>query len=427
MPSPHNTYMRLFALIALVVLTNVACSQKNSALAGNNTETISSDKGELQHSDKCVADLQLGEHKLIYQGGMRFDGKRFGAGSAVYATPVIAVDGDNVWIGGKTNSNIVGAFAMEFRKTKDVEDMPIASNVVPFIRVDRFDGWEKQKRVTGLEKVGDKLLVAVTEYYDAAGDAPFSHAYIDKEGKVHGWLKTTAPTIAHTSGWTQKLPEKWHKLLGAPYIMGHSENYPIDSRHSIGPSLYTWDGDIKDTMNVKPWMFFTLKKPMHELRYNRKDVLANRKLLGTIPKEVGDNDVWTVVSHAWGGFVRGDDYIVIGSSGMHHSSGGYKITQMNGKKCGGVCAYDPADYYNYYWVFNMYDILNAKDPWQPKPYKWGKLNLGIAEDIIQLGQSKGLIRGVDYDGEYLYLNINHGDTEISYKPLPVLLKYKFCE
>lgn len=426
-------YFLIISGISLLTVNylDIKSLQPNESLKlGENSKLLISDdidsSSKKMVSESCNADFKIGNHGFQFSGGMRFDSRKFGDGNVSFATPVIAIDENKVWIGGETNKIIVGAFELVFSKSRQVEDMPIAKNIVPFKKVDKLTGWETHKRLSGIDKVQDNILIGLTEYYDAMGDAPFSHAVLDKDLNLSGWYKTDAVQIAHTSGWIQALPEKWSQLLNATHLMGNTENYPIARRHSNGPSLYLWDGNISATMQVTPKLYYTLQKPLHELRYNREDVLFTPLLRKTLPKTVGDNDLWTVESQAWGGFVRGDDYIVFGASGMHHSSGGYKITDKDGNKCGGPCAYDPNDYYNHYWVYNMYDILNARHPWDPKPYEWGKLKLGFAEKLIYGSNANGLIKGVDYDGTYLYLTIKNGDTSRTSQRLPLLLRYQIC-
>lgn len=428
-----------FIIIFVLILLSTVEQRENpvqefSTLAQINQkeiEQLESVKSEVLtktlNTNTCTEDFKIGKHKFQFSGGMRFSSKRYGDGSISYATPVIAIDEDKVWIGGETNKNIVGAFELIFSESRNISKMPISKNKVPFKKVDLLPGWEQHKRLSGIDKVDERILVGLTEYYDAQGDAPFSHSVLNKEGTVDGWYKTNAVKIAHTSGWIQSMPDKWSKLLNSKYIMGHTENYPIAKRHSNGPSLYLWDGVIQPTMNVRPLLYYTLKNPLSKLRYNRNDVLINPSLSVVPPKNVAENNLWTVESQAWGGFILGDDYIVLGASGMHYSSGGYKIINKVGEKCGGPCAYDPKDYYNHYWVYNMNDIVKAKNPWDPKPYEWGKLNLGFAEEIIHGSNSSGLIKGVDFDGESLYLVLKNGDTSRMAKRLPLLLKYKICK
>jgi hypothetical protein len=164
---------------------------------------------------------------------------------------------------------------------------------------------------------------------------------------------------------------------------------------------------------------------LHESRYNRPDY-DNRF---TPPKVTSGNDLWTVSSQAWGGFVVGDDYILLGFSGGHKTGLGYKILNDAGKKCPGPCAKNPRDYSNYFWVYDMNEIVSASFPWEPKPYAYGPLSLGVGEghnmNSIRIGS---FIRGVDYVDGHVYLAIAKADrTQGEWLKQPVLLKYRVCD
>jgi len=57
---------------------------------------------------------------------------------------------------------------------------------------------------------------------------------------------------------------------------------------------------------------------------------------------------------------------------------GYKPTQSDGNVCGGPCPYDADDYYNYYWLWDVNDLLAVKNgtlnPHDVRPYDYGVFN-----------------------------------------------------
>ena len=58
-----------------------------------------------------------------------------------------------------------------------------------------------------------------------------------------------------------------------------------------------------------------------------------------------------------------DRYFVIGI--------GYELVQEDGNQCGGLCAFGPSIYYNYYWMFDINEILFAHTVSRTRPYVYG--------------------------------------------------------
>jgi hypothetical protein len=50
---------------------------------------------------------------------------------------------------------------------------------------------------------------------------------------------------------------------------------------------------------------------------------------------------------------------------------GYKAIQEDGHECGGPCPYGIDDNYNYFWMFDVNDILSAGSESEPRPYSYG--------------------------------------------------------
>jgi len=87
--------------------------------------------------------------------------------------------------------------------------------------------------------------------------------------------------------------------------------------------------------------------------------------------------LWNPVSAGrYGFFIPGTKtFAVIGHTAGLQSGIGYKAVQSDGNTCGGPCPYDPADYSNYYWFYNVEDILSASESYQPKPYAYGAFDV----------------------------------------------------
>ena len=87
----------------------------------------------------------------------------------------------------------------------------------------------------------------------------------------------------------------------------------------------------------------------------------DRPLKKDLFNEKGNNAVWTHLSQARFGFIvpGTSTYATFGSSGGHQSGVGYKLERPNANPCGGYCPQDPSDQYNYYWLWDMKDLLKA--------------------------------------------------------------------
>jgi hypothetical protein len=133
--------------------------------------------------------------------------------------------------------------------------------------------------------------------------------------------------------------------------------------------------------------------------------------------------VWTHLSRAaFGIIVPGTrTYLTLGYSGGHENGVCYKCTQDNGNLCGGYCTPVAADNYQYYWLWDVNDLVKVKkgemNSWAVRPYNYGKLALPF----------KGAIGGGSFDtaSGTLYLTIQGADREGEYSNPPVIVVYRF--
>ncbi|MCK5669229.1 MAG: hypothetical protein KAI15_09095, partial [Gammaproteobacteria bacterium] len=207
----------------------------------------------------------------------------------------------------------------------------------------------------------------------------------------------------------------WQDALGGDFITGWASNFPIASRNSIGPSAFVVNmNDINPSADpdtlipTTPLMNFSLANPLHSDIYNNNETTKrNNKNQDTVPVIVGDNDLWTVVSWAVYGFIVPNTrtYAVFGSSGGHFSGLGYKILQDGAiNNCPGPCAVSPDDYYNYYWFFDVDDLVAVKNgeklAHEIRPYDYGVFPAPFqteANILYERPQAIRPIRGGDYD------------------------------
>tara|TARA_B100001245_G_C22890405_1_gene428776 strand:+ start:522 stop:1733 length:1212 start_codon:yes stop_codon:yes gene_type:complete len=379
-------------------------------------------------SDESITknELKIGStYTFKSLGAVRFEEGEFGVSRLAYTDGAIAVSStDNiVYVAGHDRHFSVGGFLLNKKPKHDsVSSLPIMPNILPFTKVDpKYRETKTANVITGLEVIDNELLVTTDEYYDADHNNK-EHLVIFKnrldleKSEQDGFFTMTGGS--HSAGWMSKIPAPLSDELDALYLAGSASNLPINSRHSIGPSLFTWFpfflSGTKGESNIittEALIDYSLNYPLHDDSKN----------------ETKKNELWTELSTAVYGFISPDqrNYIVLGTSGGHKSEIGYKITRKNGKKCGGFCAMDPTDYYNYYWIYSVEDIKESFSkrnmPETLRPTQYGKL---------ELFDHKYPIIGADYDRESqkLYLMLKNLDSsQNSWESQPLLVIYEYAD
>ncbi len=136
------------------------------------------------------------------------------------------------------------------------------------------------------------------------------------------------------------------------------------------------------------------------------------------------SEIYNGLSKSFYGFIipGTTTFAVFGSSAGVASSIGYKITQSDGNLCGGSCAYDADDKYNYYWLFDVNDILNASSVHAPRPYDYGKLSIPFDQN------GKLSVIGGSYDpsNNTLYLSLENAGQVGTYDRPPLIIGYKIA-
>lgn len=354
------------------------------------------------------------KYNFSYVGGVRVIDGKFGSSRIGHTKGTFAVadDGKSFWVTGHWGHFSIARYSLkELSNGTSIDKLPVARNLDPFVKIcPDVSNENKPNIVTGIEYVDSKLFVNVAKAYDAAGknqsttmvfDEPLNlsrsnqYCYFSMEGK------------AHSAGWMSKIPSQYQDAFGAMYLTGYASNIPINSRLSIGPTLFTWfpyfispPKAMNETLSTTKLIDYSLAEPLMEDRYNKS----------------GSNALWTELSQAYYGQVmpQTGEYLIFGISGGHHSKIGYKITQNNGAVCPGPCAFDHKDYYNFFWFYNP---LNSYD--KRKPTSWGKFNLLKGD-----GEYAHLIGGADYSGGKMYFLVRNADTiQSKYEKMPVILVY----
>lgn len=212
------------------------------------------------------------------------------------------------------------------------------------------------------------------------------------------------------------IPQEWQARLGGRYYTGWASNYSIIGRYSVGPSLFTFDPDdmlafaSPGPVDAEAKMEF----PHHDGHYLGSDALQAEA--GAAPA------LWNFLSRAVYAFIipGTKTFAAIGSSGGVDSGIGYKITQDDGTLSGGYSSYAARDNYNYYWLFDLDEILDAENAYDPRPYAYGRWSVpfdGGHEHPI-LGGTYDPSRGI------LYVSLAGAGQVGDYDYVPLIAAYK---
>lgn len=396
--------------------------------------------------------------QLEYQGAFIIPDKDFGESSANYSTGSIAVDNTNksIFLSGHRVHGAIAEFSMpELVNSTDVNALNTASIKQNFKRIlNKASNGNPQgiDEITGLTLINNKLIVNAIEYYDAPNDNTHTSLIIENpsdisSSPINGYYKLDG--AAHAGGWISPIPNEWQELLEGDYIAGNSSKYPINSRHTMGPSAFIFkannllNSDPSNTIPTTPVLDFDLSKPMYaeylhydNANYNLTEVNGDTGSGHTYEDAdatVGKNDLWTEISQASYGFIVPGTrtYLTIGSSGGHDSGIGYKATQNNENLCPGPCPYDANDNYNYYWLWDVNDFLEVKNgsrnAHEVRPYAYGVFEAPFQTDAYSKTPEFHSIVGGTYDSEsgLLYLSIYDGGAVNSrFSRNPVIAAYK---
>lgn len=393
-------------ILFVVIITSLKCANSSEVTVEASTISLGS------------------KFKLKSQGAFRLEAGTHGTSRFGWSAGPIAVAEDGmIYAAGHVQHYSVGAFILnEDPGFGSIDKLPIAANTQPFVKISPLYTPQKSaNRITGIETFDNQLLLMNDEYYDANGNNNEFLTVLENRlnldnSKQIGFFPITAKS--HAAGWMSEIPEPLSKELNALYLAGSASNIPINGRHSIGPSLFTWFPfyleNVKpmgSTVTMAPLIDYSLDNPLHPDLNNKN----------------GSNDLWTELSYAAYGFISPDQtsYIVIGHSGGHESGIRYKITQENNRKCGGFCATDYKDYYNYYWIYSVEDIKKSfsgeLQPHEVKPVEYGKL---------PLLDYRYLIKGADFNRKtnQLYLSTDKVDrTQSKFESQPIIWTFELVE
>ena len=326
----------------------------------------------------------------------------------------------------------------------------------------------KLDRIGGMQHIDGELLVHMYKFY--ASKPPYTDTSVVFRdaanldiSNLDGFFRFSG--ASQEVLWISPIPPDYTAILGGNYISGAATNnsfsvninfgsagpsaWVMNSSDIIGTSLSSADVATTPVLNFgsnhimaktsSGWMNINNWRPHVQYNYNGCCTLPENR---TKPKDfhdnydidlVGDNDLWTdVAGVAYGFIVPGTKtYAAFGYQAGHLRGAGYKIQRKNGKSCGGPCAYDK-DEENYYWFFNVDDLIDVKNgikkSYEVIPYAYGKFTTPFDTYLDKNGVTKkGIIKGGTYDTEskILYLNVpNINNYDTKYSPTAVVMAFK---
>lgn len=374
-----------------------------------------------------VADVLFSISDMTYNGAVRIPIETYGDSRMGYAegTFEISDDQSSAFMVGHAQHQAIAEFTLPlFSTASSISDLPMVKNKQPFktffnrIPSGNLDGLD---RITGLKLINGKLIANGIEFYDGEANNSDTTFLIEDpkqlaNSTITGFFKLDGGS--HASGWITPIPTKFHDVFRGDYIFGYASNYPINARSSIGPSAFGVDiSDLTSSASeikipTYPLIDYSIDNPLSNDPYNK----------------LGENNLWTEVSTSYIGVIvpGSDTYAVFGTSGGHKSGIGYKITQDTGYQCGGPCPFESSDVYNYYWLYNVNDMIDVAQgnilAHQVKPYEFGKINFPFENQ----GTIPRVIIGANYNQKnntIFFMLSNADNLQSPYESAPLLLAY----
>jgi hypothetical protein len=374
--------------------------------------------------------LQPGDFDYI--GAFRLPAATYGGSSLNYSEGPFALNPPNgsILIVGHSHHQEIAEFTIPALVESDtLTNLNMASPPLQSFSasvLDAVPNSDNINRIGGMSVVpssmGPRLLVNGYEYYDADGNVSHTTLSVSDPDDISGSTVegyfSFAGGAGHTSGWISPIPPEWQDTLGGHYITGQSSGIPIISRTSVGPSAFAFDpSQIVDST--------TVSNPIPTIRL--LDFSLAHPLASDLSNTSGSNNLWTHLSRVTYGIILPGTrtYATFGYSGGHGPDGVcYKCTQDNGNTCGGYCAPDHQDYYQFLWLWDVNDLLAVKsgsiNPYDVTPYWYGAFPTPFENGTHEIGGG-----AFDPNTGYLYLTIQKGDREQgTYSNPPVVVVYQ---
>ena len=404
----------MFLLLPSLLLVLCSCSDSSSHSATGASATADSELVQMED--------------FSYLGAFRLPGGTYGVSSVDYAIGPLAYNPDHhsIFFAGHDHHHAIAEFAIpELSLSDDLLELNVADaplqDFISLLDLPAEGNPDTLNRVTGMLYLDGQLIVNAENWYDASGDNRDT-TLVATEGNdlsnsaIEGYFELEG--AARAGGYMAPIPDEWQASFGANYLTGWSSVYSIISRYSVGPTLFTFDP--QDMLTASAGSNGTVATtPFLNYAYGSGHYLSEDALVN---EEGGASDLWNYLSNGVYGFIvpGTSTFAVFGSSGGINSGIGYKITQDNGNLCGGYCAYAADDYYNYYWFFDVREILVAEHPYDLTPYAYGSWLVPFDDN------GRHAIIGGTFDEEHgvLYLTLSKAGQVGTYDRPPVIVAFR---
>lgn len=352
-------------------------------------------------------------------------------------------DRHSVYITGHNQHQALIEFAVpELVASNKIDELNFATILQNFSTVlDRAasNDPERPDRITGMQYIhgpnGPELLINVGVYYTGSILTETTLVVRDPSNLansvIDGYFELEGRELA--AGWISPVPSEWHNAIGGRYLTGHANNLSNRSRLSVGPSVYVFDPFhiVGNTSVPRPVPTVALQvfpdrdgQKLHDDPYNTS----------------GQNGLWTELSRVhYGLIVPGTRTLfTIGRSGGHNPADGfsgvcYKDHAAPDYPCppgvtwGGPGPTDPEDWYQFYWLWDVNNLLAVKagkaSPHEARPYARGVFP---SPPEFQGRRYNKKIGGGSFDPKSgrLYLVSTEPEQPGTYDTSPIVLVYE---
>lgn len=365
---------------------------------------------------KATLDIEyLGAFRAVAQG----------ESNSNYAVGTLGYNPDNnsIYMAGHDHHGAIAEFAVPSQLSfeSQASNIPEAAILQQYVKIlNKKETGNTTNKINGILYHNQNLLVSSEVWYDGAGNNAdnlqvFSNAHDIKTSGFTGMLQIEGK--AKTAGYMFKVPTELTEKIGSEYLIGWATNYSIVSRYSQGPSLYRFKPEqaIDSVLTVDRKIDTDALMVFPYAQGKQLVEGSDRYTLDISP-------IWGPTTDAKYGFIiPGTSYfLAIGQHSGLDSGIGYKITQNNGNLCGGPCPYDRDDVYNYFWIFDVDDMLEADNPWSVSPISYGKWS----HPYDKSGAREVIGGTYDDQNNILYLSIRGAGQIGNYDRPPLIISYK---
>lgn len=317
----------------------------------------------------------------------------------------------------------------------DSYQLPVATNVGPMFDLQTLMNSTFNLGSTDVYFVGmmvsahGKVFVTAYANYPASGDLHANKTLVIEDASdIHNSAVSGQVTYAPGSRgnlWGAPVPAEHHSLIGADWTTGAGGRASISSRQSQGPSMYAagfsdyspgdteissikhlsydhpysmhitsfpdipneWEagypGDYFNEAALKWYanqLGITAKgdhrnpdfQPNTYAEWARSSPRTEFEDLGYRPDTVA-NDMYTIASGANFGFIVPGTrtYLTFGRMTGRRYGLLYKVMTFDGSISHGGSPLDKSDMDNYFWAYDVNDLVGQTNPWDAVPYDYG--------------------------------------------------------